>query len=472
MMKIKLLHNFDSSFISSVKETLKWAQVAHIGVAYATYGAFYKLEKEFELFLRKNGKLRILFDIEKFITDSKIIEEFATIPGDAECKVYIGSKESSKQKLGSFHPKLYLFYSDKYYNAIIGSSNFTSHGILKNIECNLSIYNEKDDIFNDLEKYFHTLWTLENSINVLNNDIIFELYEKIYDKIEKSNKTTHRNLFKLKKQLNYETESIITTTKSLYNEEFSYLLGLISANSKFEERNRKLTIDLDRRTVNSNTEYEGYYFYPYVSDYKISQFDAHKQDIERINERLSIFFNRLKCKDIITSKHIKDYHFQIDIDFEEKSKILNELLEYNITTKNEKIEPFIPENIIKSKDRKIILSFLMGYCDLKSRMNISDGIYSTDKKTGKINDISSLRIGISFPHGHKQLLEDFSELFKKIGINKFTKTNPELRDRENMIRIDVRYVPYELIGTHWRRILLKDFQYFIKNKMKNIDLIN
>lgn len=465
-MKIKILHNFDSSFLSSVKETLKWAQVAHIGVAYTTYGAFNKLEKEFELFLRRNGKLRILFDIEKFITESKIIEEFATIPGDSECKVYVGSKE-----IGSFHPKFYLFYSDKYYNAIIGSSNFTYHGILKNIECNLSIYNEKDNFFNDLEEYFNNLWTLENSINVLNNDIIFELYAKIYKKIEKSNKTTNRNLFKLKEQLNSETETIIETTKSIFNDDFAYLLGLISANSKFDKRNRKLTIDLDRRTVNFNNEYEGYYFYPDISDYKISQFDAHKQDIERIKERLSIFFKRIKSKDIITSKHIKDYHFQIYIDFEEKSKIFKELLEFKITTKKDKIESFIPENIFKSEDRKIILLFLMGYCDLKSRMNLSDGVYSKDKKTGKIKNISTLRIGISFPHGHKQLLEGFSELFNKIGIKKFTKTNPDLRDRENMIRIDVRYVPYELIGTHWRRILLKDFQYFIRNKKKNLDLI-
>jgi hypothetical protein len=46
--------------------------------------------------------------------------------------------------------------------------------------------------------------------------------------------------------------------------------------------------------------------------------------------------------------------------------------------------------------------------------------------------------------------------------------DPSRRSRENLIRIDVRNVPYELLGTHWRRIFLKDFvQYMKAKKQKN-----
>lgn len=74
-------------------------------------------------------------------------------------------------------------------------------------------------------------------------------------------------------------------------------------------------------------------------------------------------------------------------------------------------------------------------------------------------------MGISLPHSDGELLKKFRNLFKKIGLEKGVNvTDPSKRSRENLIRIDVRYVPYEIIGTHWRRIFLNDFRNYMKSK--------
>jgi len=55
-----------------------------------------------------------------------------------------------------FHSKFIIFYkNDQSFGAIIGSSNFTSGGLLKNIETN--IYTEERKILKDLEKHYDDL---------------------------------------------------------------------------------------------------------------------------------------------------------------------------------------------------------------------------------------------------------------------------------------------------------------------------
>lgn len=305
-MQIDILQNSDASLFQAIKEGLQWADNLYLGVAYASYSAFESLKEHFHIFLRNNGKLRALFDIE----------------------------------------------------------------------------------------------------------------------------------------------------------EFAYLLGLLSANSKVNIRKRELIIDLYRGLANRSKPYEGYYYNPDISDYKISQYDAHKKDVDRITENLHLLIKLLGTKDKLSTHHIDGYHFQIHVQLDRDSIIFEEIQNLNIDIQRGKVIPFVPEIVLNSKDKKIITSFLKGYCDLKSKIIVSDGIYDTGKGI-----YSLLRIGISFPHKATQLLEQFLMLLKKIGVDKgVSATDPSLRSRENLIRIDVRNVPYELVGTHWRRIFLKDFVSYMKSK--------
>jgi len=461
-MKIEILHNFDKSFYHAIQQSLEWADTAYLGVAYASYRAFNLLKEQFNIFLRNNGKLRALFDIEEFITEKRLIEEFATIPGDSECKVFIKSENYSQKIKSSYHPKFYLFFDDVSYRVIIGSSNFTLGGIRDNLECNLSIQGNKDDLFIEFCNFFDELWSLPYSINILNHGDLLEDYELVYSKNAKAVETKNKKLQRLRKKVVYKADKIIQSKKEILNEDFAYLLGLISANSKISFKKSTLKIDLIRGLANRGKEYEGYYYNPDISDYKISQYEAHKKDVDRIYENLKLFFKSLNSEDRIIKKYVSGYHFQIEIEFDENSDIFGVIKTLDIPVKRNKVVPFVPRVILESNDRKTISSFIRGYCDLKARISVSDGIYNTvDGK--KI--YSLLRMGISIPHGESKFLNDFASLLKKINLEKGVNiTDPSKRSRENLIRIDVRYVPHEIIGTHWRRIFLSDFVKYMQTK--------
>lgn len=457
-MQVTILQNSDESFYKAIEEGLDWADNIYFGVAYANYGAFDTLKSHFQTFLRNNGKLRALFDIEQFVTEKKLIEELATIPGDSECKVFINAQQDNKS-LGYYHAKFYLFHNNDTYRVIIGSSNFTLGGIRNNVECNLSIYGPQDDLFSYFLNYFDNLWTTEHSINILNHGDLLEIYQKAFQKNTKADQTKAKSLQKLRSRIQTKAGFIVQSKKVILNEEFAYLLGLISANSKLNIRERKLTIDLHRGLANRGKPFEGHYHYLDISDYKISQYDAHKKDVDRITENLKLLIKQLETKDRLSSEHIDGYHFQIHLRFDKNSVILGEILNLNLVIQRGKVVSFVPESIIES-NKKIITSFLKGYCDLKSRISVSDGIYDTKKRMYGL-----LRMGISLPHNAAQLMEQFLNLFKQIGLEKgVNATDPTLRSRENLIRIDVRHVPYEMIGTHWRRILLNDFVSYMKSK--------
>ncbi|MFQ5688038.1 MAG: phospholipase D-like domain-containing protein [Candidatus Scalindua sp.] len=457
-MKVTILQNSDGSFYKAIEEGLDWADNIYLGVAYANYGAFDSLKSHVQIFLRNNGKLRALFDIEQFVTEKKLIEELATIPGDSECKVFINTQQDDKS-LGYYHPKFYLFHNTETYRVIIGSSNFTLGGLRNNVECNLSIYGTQDELFSYFLNYFDNLWTAEHSINILNHGDLLDIYQKAFQKNTKADQAKAKNLQKLRSKIQTKAGHIVQSKKVILNEEFAYLLGLISANSKFKIKERKLTIDLHRGLANKGKPFEGHYHNPDISDYKISQYDAHKKDVDRITENLKLLIKQLETRDRLSSEHIDGYHFQIHLRFDKDSVILREILNLNLVIQRGKVVSFVPESIIES-NKKIIISFLKGYCDLKSRISVSDGIYDTRKRMYGL-----LRMGISLPHNAAQLMEQFLDLFKKIGVEKgVNATDPSRRSRENLIRIDVRHVPYELIGTHWRRILVNDFVSYMKSK--------
>ncbi|MCK6620963.1 MAG: hypothetical protein HUU32_06025 [Calditrichaceae bacterium] len=465
-MQITILQNSDESFYQAIEEALGWANSLYVGVAYASYGAFNFLKSRFESFLRSNGKLRALFDIEEFITEKKLIEELATIPGDSECKVFIKPKNSHPFLRGHYHPKFYLFYNDEYYRVIIGSSNFTLGGIKYNIECNLSIYGQQDHLFFEFYNFFSELWSAEYAINVLNHGDLLDAYQQVFTKNVKETESKNKRLQRLRKKIQTKADHIIKSKKDILNEEFAYLLGLISGNSKIDFRKRKVVIDLQRGLANKGKEYEGYYYNPDISDYKISQYDAHKKDVDRITENVSLLIKHLGTNDRLSTNHAGGYHFQIILEFDKNSVILKELKTLDIPISKSKVAAFVPKSILESNDKKLIGSFIKGYCDLRSRISVGDGIYSN--VNGK-RVYSLLRMGISFPHNADELLDDFQILLKKIGLEEGVHvTDPSRRSRENLIRIDVRNVPYELLGTHWRRIFLKDFvQYMIRKSQKN-----
>jgi len=289
-MQVTLLKNSDVSFYKAIKEALGWAESVYIGSAYGSYGAFELLRNSFEIFLRRNGRVRALFDIEEFITEKRLIEELATTPGDSECKVFIKPEALGRGVPSHYHPKFYLFHDTRSYRVIIGSSNFTLGGLKNNIECNLSLSGKLDARFEEFVKFFDDLWTADFSFNVLNHSQLLDAYEKVFLTSVRQNAVKSKKLQKLRKEIEDKAFNIIQAKKDVFNPEFAYLLGLIIANSKIDFKRKKLVIELQRGLANRGAKFEGYYYNPDISDYKISQFDAHRKDVQRISENLTTFF--------------------------------------------------------------------------------------------------------------------------------------------------------------------------------------
>ena len=458
-MNVTLLKNSDATFSHAIKDGLQWSNTLYIGAAYGSYAAFEQYMQPLKSFLRNNGRIRALFDIERFITEKRLIEELATIPGDSECKVYIRPDNIVDALNGHYHPKFYLFHDHQRYCAIVGSANFTLGGIRNNIECNLCASGELDGLFEELTRFFDEIWRTDYAINVLNHQQLLDAYQEAFPRESRERNIRDKWLAKLRKNLTPKAATIFETRKGVFNSEFAYLLGLINANGQIDTQSRALTIDLKRGIVNKGKSYEGYYYNPDISEYRISQYDAHKRDVEKIKENLNFLYRYLGADGQIQSKHVKNYHFQVILECGKDSVLFQEIERQKIQMRGTKVIPSVPHWIKECEDQEIAKSFIKGYCDLKSRMSDSDGIYKT-RDSHKF--YSALRMGISIPHGAAEFLNDFTSLLEKIGI-KAGQTNPLKRSRENLIRIDVRNVPYELVGTHWRRIFLRDFISYIES---------
>lgn len=467
-MELKIVKTNDGTLEKTVRDALSWATTINIGVAYATYSAYKLFKKDFEQFLRRDGKIRALFDVEKLITDKQLIEEFATMPGDCECKFFLKSHHTTNN---NFHSKLYLFYNEERYSVIVGSSNFTLNGFKSNIETNVNILNEKDDFFNLLKSHFQEIWMLKYAFNALENYELLDEYKQFRSKNLVEDKKKRKNLAPSREQLTKKLNEILAArrlaigihnhTKTL-NEDFIYLLGLLMANGEFNDKEQCLNIYLKRGISNRNKEYEGFYYNPSVSNYKISQEKAHERDVERIFERLLDLLIKYSPKDDINYIILKRLHYKITIHLTNESPLWNELKKYQLTLQDKKIVPIVPIHLLNSENQTLIKAFLRGYIDLKSRITVSDGIYNKTKNT-----YSSLRMGLSISKKHPEFMKNLVQLFYKIGIDKgLSATDPQKRKRELLIRIDVRKIPYDLLGTHWKRIFLGDFQYYLNNNRK------
>ncbi|WP_427340513.1 phospholipase D-like domain-containing protein [Caloranaerobacter sp. DY30410] len=455
-MEVRILSTYNDSILKEFRKSLKWAKEVKICVAYATYSAFELLKDEILQFFKNNGSMKTIFDIEKYITEKKIIEELATIPGDSRCKVFFADLNSN-QEFGNFHPKLYIFYDDTKYNIIAGSSNFTIGGLKSNLEFNLCINGIKDDFFYNVLQYFDNIWSSKYAIDILDHSDILDNYQNIkniYDSKQIIAKED-RNIEKFHNKV----KNIISSKKDFNNEYFAYFLGLLSANSEVDINNRTIKIHLDRGVVNKGTEYSGIYYFPEITDYSITQKDAHERDSKNIVATLKEMLRNYNDTSNVNYEYNGNNKYTINIILEKNSVVYKKLLEYdfyNYTNRQNRIISFIPKEIKSTNDVKLIRAFIRGYFDLKARISPSDGIY---KKVNGKRVYSCLRVGISIPNKLPNLVYEFLELFNKIGLHDgINYTNPKKRSkREFLIRIDVRVLPKELISTHWKKIFISEF---------------
>jgi HKD family nuclease len=198
----RLAVNNGTPVSSVVVESLSWASEAYLCVAYARYGAFEILKSELEGLLRRGGKLRAIFDVERVVTDPSIIEEISTIPGDSACRVIYKRPEDPSSDdhdlSGVFHPKLYLFQNGHRTRILIGSSNLTRGGLEKNVEANVAIDGQAtDELWQEAIAYFQAQWNAREAINPEESDFI-ERYKERWKTHHQLRRNLERRLIKVR----------------------------------------------------------------------------------------------------------------------------------------------------------------------------------------------------------------------------------------------------------------------------------
>ena len=131
---MRVIDNKNLYMSDVLKSNLDWADHFYMAVAFGSYKAFLDVKKNINNLLRRNGKVKAVFDIKRRFTDPNLIDELSTIPGDCLCKIFYPtkSKPGSHPYWEGYHPKLYIFAKRKELKIVTGSSNFTISGIQKN----------------------------------------------------------------------------------------------------------------------------------------------------------------------------------------------------------------------------------------------------------------------------------------------------------------------------------------------------
>lgn len=164
---------------------------------------------------------------------------------------------------GIFHPKTYLFYnSEKDWSVIIGSSNFTQHGLSKNIESNILITSKEDGeatFFNEINSFIEKNWDLASRFSTSDLDIYKEHFYKL------------RNKIKILKTITFNPKRRLTSSPILYWEWDDY------ANKVKSDEYLKSRIEVLNYAQKLFEKYKDFGLMEYENRRKLAGFQEYKE---------------------------------------------------------------------------------------------------------------------------------------------------------------------------------------------------
>ena len=148
----------------------------YVAVALSQAEALRLLSNNIRRISRQNGRVKAIIGIDLGMPEN-ILDEITQIFGIGNVFVYHNPKDST------FHPKMYIIKVNENLGiVIVGSSNLTSAGLLKNFEINLAVEldlqeAEEGELFQKFSSLFEKL-TNERSSHLLTRDSILVLKSK------------------------------------------------------------------------------------------------------------------------------------------------------------------------------------------------------------------------------------------------------------------------------------------------------
>ena len=160
-------------YIEKHLEDIKQNGEFYVAVALSDIEGLHLLKNHIQRTLRQNGKAMAIIGIDLGMPKN-ILNEITQVFGIGNVFVYHNPKDSA------FHPKMYLIkVNEKLGIVIVGSSNLTNSGLLKNFEINLAVeLNLQETTEHELFKKFLELFeklTNEKSTRPLTNALVSAL---------------------------------------------------------------------------------------------------------------------------------------------------------------------------------------------------------------------------------------------------------------------------------------------------------
>ena len=354
----------------------------------------------------------------------------------------------------SFHPKLYLFKKGKTIRAVIGSSNFTISGIKKNIELNIELqgnYADEPEI-NKIIGFFEETWNSWYSLPACDNGNLIDSYiEYIKEEKEAKNSPKITSIIDRIEQLASEaTEEL----QADLNRDIAYMFGLMCGRGiLFDKSNRKVVISFYGNILNLNDEEnKGYIFAKGISDIRFPQDEALRKDAENSLENLTNLFIRAGTGDTVLLERIKERSYHLTITFSQSSPYWKKIIQLTKHLDDDSTpmeNPLIPDEILNSSNN-ILKAFIRGYFDMRSRVSSGDSL-----PNGK------LRIAVGIGTNAEKFGEKLTEILKnRFNIFSASYSSGKSRKKDNMIRIYPIHLNLDFFSSHWKKLLLKDFQNF------------
>lgn len=195
MQKTSFYTNYtEQKFIDKLRENLDQCQRFEFSVSFIKKAGLRLLSNNMEAALARGVSGRLITSTYQNFTDVDSLTFFYSLqnkyPNQFECHLDRECFNDLNGNTIGFHSKGYLFEFGDHTELLIGSSNITVYALLKNVEWDISVIEEKslpggntvDFTFRDARDEFASLW--ENTLP-LTQDLISEYRTRLYYSIER-----------------------------------------------------------------------------------------------------------------------------------------------------------------------------------------------------------------------------------------------------------------------------------------------
>ena len=183
----------EQRFIDKLKENLDKCQRFDFSVSFIKKAGLRLLSTNMEAALARGARGRLITSTYQNFTDVDSLVFFLTLqnkyPEQFECHLDRECFHDLNGNIVGFHSKGYLFEFKDHTEILIGSSNITVYALLKNIEWDVSVIENKVSsgdpdmiVYSDASREFDNLW---EKTMTLSQELISEYRTKLYYSIER-----------------------------------------------------------------------------------------------------------------------------------------------------------------------------------------------------------------------------------------------------------------------------------------------